>query len=119
MNNGMKACICAAVAIYAAVADGSDLPKIPKPDFGGAVPERPSHWLSDADVPAGEHGVVVISFGIGIDGRMSDCHVVQSSGFKQLDALPCKTLPKVMRFKPARDQNGNPVATHGTNSVRF
>ncbi len=43
-------------------------------------------------------------------GRVSDCTVVRSSGFKALDAETCKVVQRKARFAPARDEQGRPVA---------
>src|SRR5437764_7570655 len=70
----------------------------PNSDFGGAVPLNRNEWYSFQDYPmeairSGEEGYVTVSFTIGTDGLMSDCRVARSSGFAELDHIPCKLLP--------------------------
>jgi protein TonB len=97
---------------------------MPKSDWGGAKPRNLGDWYSYNDYPdeaadADEQGYVTISFTVGIDGRMTDCKVVRSSGYARLDAVPCKVLPKRARFKPAKDAMGAPIVSHGTTSMAF
>jgi len=97
---------------------------VPPDDFGGAKPRSIGSWFSyddypDSAVKAGEQGYVTISFLIGLDGRMTDCKVVRSSGYPRLDAIPCKVLTKRARFTPAKDASGAPIVTHGTTSMSF
>jgi TonB family protein len=81
-------------------------------------------WYTFEDYPEsalrkGEQGMVVIGFTIDTRGRLTDCHVVQSSRFKDLDAVPCWVLVKKARFKPALDAQGQPQATTGTTAMSF
>jgi protein TonB len=96
----------------------------PKSDFGGAVPLNQSEWYTFEDYPisaaaSGDEGMVVIAFTITVDGRLTDCHVVQSSKSRKLDAVPCRVLPKRARFKPAIDAQGQPRPTTGTMPMSF
>jgi TonB family protein len=97
---------------------------LPKDDFGGAVPLNMKHWVTYDDYPdvaakSGQQGYVTVSFAIGVDGRMTDCNVIRSSGYSILDAIPCKVLPKRARFAPAKDANGIPITTRGSTSMSF
>jgi len=97
---------------------------IPKDDFGGATPLNMSEWSRLEDYPlssisAGEKGYVTVAFLIGVDGRISDCSVVRSSGFARLDAIPCPTLIQRARFSPALDSSGKPRPTRGRTSIIY
>src|SRR5947209_4902477 len=97
---------------------------LPKDNFGGAAALNQNHWATYDDYPdvaanSGQQGYVTVSFAIGVDGRMTDCHVSRSSGYSLLDAIPCKVLPKRARSAPAKDANGNPIATRGSTSMAF
>ena len=99
-------------------------PQIPESNYGGATPLNLRDWYSVYDYPdelalKGVEGFVTVEFIIGTDGRMSDCNVARSSGSRQLDAIPCRILPKRARFKPALNANGVPVATKGSTSMSF
>jgi TonB family protein len=97
---------------------------LPKSSFGGARALNGRDWYKVSDYPdasasAGEQGYVTIAFDIGVNGRMSNCTVIRSSGYKRLDEIPCKILPRRARFAPATDANGTPIATKGTTSMSF
>jgi len=96
----------------------------PKSDFGGAVPLNQAEWYRFEDYPMSavsgdKEGMVVVGFTIDAEGRISECHVVQSSKHRDFDAVPCKALKKRARFKPAIDEQGQPKETAGTTAVSF
>lgn len=71
---------------------------------------------SAADYPPealrnGWEGDVVTDLTINTLGRVSACHVVQSSGHKVLDDATCDLLIKRAIFNPATE-NGKPVEDH-------
>jgi protein TonB len=91
-------------------------------DFGGAQPLNRAKWFSGNDylaaaVAAHHSGTVDISFTIGVNGRVSGCSVVRSSGYADLDLATCPLLERRARFKPAVDDENRLKATIGTMSV--
>lgn len=102
------------VAVLAAVVQQPALPPPsdqPPTDVGGAKPINPRAWFTADDFPASavaahHRGVVYVSVTIGTDGRISECHVVHSSGYADLDAVPCPLLERRANFQPAQDQQG-------------
>jgi protein TonB len=48
-------------------------------------------------------------FEVGVDGRVSDCRVVRSSGNAELDATTCRLIERRFRYAPARDAQGRAV----------
>jgi TonB family protein len=67
---------------------------------------------SRLDNPGGRHvGNLVVQFTVQADGRVSNCQAVRSSGKAGLDAMTCRLVEQRMRFKPALDAQGNPVAS--------
>jgi protein TonB len=97
---------------------------MPPDDFGGAEPKNRGEWISFEDYPSeaitsNHQGYVVVSFDITAKGRVENCHVTRSSGFKSLDAVPCPKLKRIARFKPATNANGEPIATKGSWSSAF
>jgi len=66
-----------------------------------------------------EQGQVVISFEITPEGKARNCRVVRSSGHRRLDRIPCPIFEGWARFRPARGENGRPVATRGLASAEF
>lgn len=52
---------------------------------------------------------ITVRYRIGVDGRVSGCTVVASSGRPDLDARTCALITARFRFRPARDAAGQPV----------
>ena len=53
------------------------------------------------------------------DGRISECAVVASTGYPNLDARLCPTLAPPMRWAPARDRSGRPMTSWTVYGVRL
>ena len=56
------------------------------------------------------YGSVAISIRVNPDGSVSDCRIARSSGNPYADALMCELTIQYVRFSPARDPAGRPVA---------
>jgi len=74
--------------------------------------------LDDAQKAAGEHGAVKISGLLGTDGKIIEAHVALSSRSPTLDASTLAAV-KAARFTPAKDANGNAIATLYDESFQF
>lgn len=75
----------------------------------------PVSLLSDADYPveairSGQQGAVAYRLAIGADGRVSGCDVLASSGSATLDSTTCRLMTTRVRFHPAANAVGEPVA---------
>jgi protein TonB len=57
-------------------------------------------------------GDLELTYRVNIDGRVSDCRIVQSSGLPTLDAQTCRLITERFRFRPSRDARGRPVAQY-------
>lgn len=55
-------------------------------------------------------GTTYLRFTILPNGRVRDCVVTRSSGHRDLDAATCPLLERRLRYRPARDAAGRPVA---------
>ena len=55
-------------------------------------------------------GSVGLTVKVNVDGRPSDCRIVRSSGSPSADSLMCEMTLRYVRFRPARDPQGRPVA---------
>ncbi len=87
-----------------------------------AYPRQISGKLHYREIPRAlrrDHGGVIrLRYRIGADGHVSQCRVLQSSGFPEFDRKTCERITDRFRFEPARDRSGQPVPftmteTHG------
>lgn len=87
---------------------------------GGGIVTGPSYRSGainsarDFPIPAGGRNVregtsVTVAFTVGVDGRASNCSVVQPGPDPATNALVCSLVIERIRFNPATDANGNPV----------
>jgi protein TonB len=124
MRNHFSIAVCALVLASAAVAAPKASWTIPESDWGGAEPLNIREWYTFNDYPMDainddEQGFVTVAFTISVDGNMTDCRAIRSSGYRRLDAVPCRILTRRAKFKPAIDSEGRPRATKGTTSMTF
>jgi protein TonB len=57
-----------------------------------------------------DRGSVGISIRVTADGRATNCRIIRSSGMPQADSLMCQLTEQYVRFRPALDPSGRPVA---------
>ena len=84
-----------------------------------ASPPRLVQSISDSSLfpipPGGRRARVgkstVARLQVSAEGRVIGCRIVRPSGFPETDAALCRLAPDYIRFEPARDQNGNPMAS--------
>jgi protein TonB len=55
-------------------------------------------------------GTTYLRFTVEPNGRVRHCIVTRSSGHPELDAVTCPLLEKRLRYRPARDAAGRPIA---------
>jgi protein TonB len=55
-------------------------------------------------------GNVAVRYTIRPDGRVEDCRIMRSSGYKELDETTCRLIEKRFRYRPALDRSGRAVA---------
>jgi len=82
-------------------------------DGAGDVPPRQIRGrMSPSDLPPdlvhGNGGRVSVRYGVAINGSVSGCTVVGSSGSAELDQLTCRLIEQRFRFAPAHDRRGRP-----------
>lgn len=58
----------------------------------------------------GEEGTAQAQLTVGLNGRVTRCDIIRSSGSQSLDDATCSILEKRARFTPASDADGKPVA---------
>jgi protein TonB len=71
--------------------------------------------IDEADYPASAYrarigGTVSLRFVVAPTGRVSRCSVTRSSGNAALDETTCRLILRRFRYRPARDNEGNPTA---------
>jgi periplasmic protein TonB len=57
-----------------------------------------------------QRGTVGVTIRVNPDGSASNCRVVRSSGNPVADSLMCQLTERYVRFLPARDPGGRPIA---------
>ena len=55
-------------------------------------------------------GSIGITLKVNTDGRPSNCRIARSSGNPAVDSMMCELAIRYVRFRPARDPQGRPVA---------
>jgi protein TonB len=76
---------------------------------------NPARFITNVDYPesalrAGEEGSVVVRVRVDPDGRVGECVPVSSSGSEAIDRRTCHIFQRRVRYEPALDADGNPVA---------
>jgi protein TonB len=71
------------------------------------IPDREYGRLASTGIRSGSVGVTVR---VNSDGSVSNCRVARSSGDRSIDALMCQLTVQYIRFDPAHDPDGRPVA---------
>lgn len=71
------------------------------------IPDREYRRFAATGIP---YGSVAISIRVNPDGSVSNCRIARSSGSPYADSLMCQLTEQYVRFSPARDPYGRPVA---------
>jgi periplasmic protein TonB len=84
-------------------------------DFSGYTPARRISRIPDREYGALaatglRSGNVGVTIRVNPDGSVSNCRIARSSGNSYADSLMCQLTVRYIRFDPARDPNGRPVA---------
>src|SRR5438270_8305125 len=86
-------------------------------------PRAPAQsYFSPDDYPApavgtGAQGRVTVMLGLNVQGRITSCNVLRSSGSSALDMATCNILHRRASFTPAMDSNGNPIVSYIAQAV--
>lgn len=92
------------------VAAAQDDPKPPTPR-GDRGDWFPMNIYPPEAKRKGEQGRVVAQLSVDKNGSATACRIVESSGSASLDARTCELALANARFVPAKDANGQPVAS--------
>jgi TonB family protein len=97
-------------------------------DCSGPQAPKPAKLISGSisgdDYPAAAlraeaTGTCVILVHVGTSGRADKVEVERSSGDESLDSATCNLVSRRFRYDPARDGNGQPIASRLRQSVRW
>lgn len=83
---------------------------------------NPGTWATNDDYPAQsrrnkDEGIVHFLLMVSETGSVKDCHIVESSGFSELDAKTCELMRQRAKFDPAKDVSGAAVTGQYSNRV--
>ena len=93
------------------------------PEFPGGVSAMMTYLMDNVKYPADakkdkKEGRVACSFVITKEGKVTDVHVVKSSGTESLDNEALRVVNNMPDWKPGKE-NGEPVNVHYTIPVVF
>ena len=71
------------------------------------IPDAEYRRLSSTGITRGSVGVTVK---VNTDGSPTNCRIARTSGDSSIDSLMCDLTLRYVRFDPARDDTGHPVA---------
>jgi protein TonB len=71
------------------------------------IPNSQYRQLASTGIPSGLVGVTIL---VAANGSVSNCRIARSSGDPSIDSLVCALTVRYVRFDPARDPYGRPVA---------
>ncbi|MEI4506890.1 energy transducer TonB [Sphingopyxis sp. CCNWLW253] len=82
----------------------------------------PGRWATTDDYPQADfarknEGMTTFLLPVGPDGKVSDCRIVDSSGFPSLDQRTCELMLARAAFRAAKDGNGRAVSSFYINKV--
>ncbi|WP_156488830.1 MULTISPECIES: TonB family protein, partial [unclassified Erythrobacter] len=96
---------------------------------GGGAATKPQlvRAITDASafpVPPGGRAArigqsVIVRLSVSAQGRATRCSIYRPSPFPETDATVCRLALEQLRFEPARDRAGNPVAAEFYYQQRF
>ena len=71
------------------------------------IPDREYRRFASGGISSGS---VAISIRVNPDGSVSNCRIIRSSGSSYADSLMCQLTQQYVRFSPALDPSGRPIA---------
>lgn len=84
----------------------------------------PARWMKSSDYPKemlrkGQPGLVNFRLSVDKAGKVTDCHIQETTRPQAFDDAVCNGFMKRSVFYPALDREGQPMASYYRNSVRF
>lgn len=78
--------------------------------ISGGINNERDYPIPDGGRQARVGNQVIVKVTVGVDGRARNCSVYRASPDAQADQITCRLVVERLRFKPAIDGNGDPVA---------
>ena len=78
--------------------------------ISGGIDNARDYPVPDGGREARRGTQVIVKVTVGVNGRASNCSIFRASPDTQADSLTCQLVVERLRFKPATDANGDPVA---------
>jgi TonB family protein len=81
-----------------------------------------SQFFKSGDYPddalrAGRMGVTGVRYWVGVDGKLSDCRVISSSGTESIDSQTCAVLERRGHLAPALDSAKQPLRSLSSTEI--
>lgn len=97
-------------------------PAAPRISQAAGARGNPREWVSQDDYPASAlraeaQGTTAIAWTINAQGKVENCRVTSSSGNRDLDDAACRAISRRGKYTPAKDQDGNPIASSDKRNV--
>jgi protein TonB len=86
---------------------GGDYSKFTPAQRVSKIPDREYRRLAATGIPNGSVGITIK---VNTDGRVANCRIARSSGDGTADTTMCRLAQQYVRFRPALDPAGYPVA---------
>lgn len=85
---------------------------------------NPGSWVSNSDYPMhlasqGVEGIIQFRLLIDEAGKVTSCHIQQSTRPAEFDKKVCDVMSKRARFDPALDAQGKPIKSYWRSQFRF
>ncbi|PTS89103.1 hypothetical protein DBR17_03595 [Sphingomonas sp. HMWF008] len=102
--------------------DPTERERYVKPPITSATRSGRSLWVTTVDYPndalrANKQGTSTALWKVTLDGRVSECRIVRSSGVPSLDQATCNAITKRGRYAPGQDKDGKPMEFHDMRRV--
>ena len=98
-----------------------------KASVGGAVPPKPinpERWIHPLDYPrdllfSNQEGALVFRLTVNREGKATSCQALAADKEQLYRSRLCHKLMQYASFEPARNSEGEPVASYYFNTIRF
>lgn len=84
----------------------------------------PGQWIRSGDYPSGmvfarQPALVQVRLNVDAGGKVTACHIQETTKPKEFDQAVCGSLTKRASFSPAIDAEGKPAASYWQRTIKF